>query len=160
MKYIIGIVILFSYKNSVEQTIQLDDIIKVYSMDSTAFKKFCDGKNFKLFDHLSTDQYNSIVFETPDSSMLLQSYYSDSVNRLAIVTFFSSSTRAYQNLISEIKKSGYHLTGSNKTNIAENSYELKEVYNKDDLWIRCLDLYTDGDHTYSIMITPRRFDWF
>src|SRR6188508_1165822 len=99
------VIILFSnFSYSFGQSLALDDIFKIYSLDSIALKQFCIEKNFKL-DFIDENDW---VFEysfqsNPDKKISVHRTFPKGEHAGSFVRYFFNDQQEYKNFESLIK---------------------------------------------------------
>ena len=131
MKYLLLFLLIIKCQTSISQALHLDDLIKVYSMDSSSFKQYCNEKGLRLKE--SGTWYEKDAFFTYLSdSFSIERVYSKTVVHL--VTYRTSSVNQYFSLKKSFKRGGFKSIRGYIVKLPTGIYYLREKFYKDLIW--------------------------
>ncbi len=90
------------------QSLQLTDILKLYSLDSSAARQFCVDKQFNVTTAGNTSANMRYGFASGDSTTRLEiSYPNDSTSLNVQLNYWFNNTKAYKQFKTALRKNGF-----------------------------------------------------
>lgn len=134
------------------QTLSFTDIVKVYTLDSSAARRFCIDKNWKLTEAKNDGASARYKFEKGDSSAarLELSYPNDSTSLNVQLNYWFGNKKEYNSLKKDLKKQGFVKKQTKQIEGALSSYA--ERYVKKNLQIELI--HPEGNQPYWLFLHP------
>jgi hypothetical protein len=154
VKYFLLFLLIIKCQTSISQALQLDDLIKVYSMDSSSFKQYCNEKGLRLKE--SSRYKKNVFFTYLSDSFSIERVYSKTV--LAIVTFRTSFVNQYFSLKKSFKRKGFKAIRGNIVKLSTGIYYLSEKFYKDLIWFELISTNSreKGTDKYVLILSNKK----
>lgn len=106
--FMLGILTLLS-SSLPAQSLTVTDLIKIYSLDSTAAREYCISKHLPLINADNTGSNKRYQYATPDSSYRLEIRYpNDSASLNVQLNYWFTTEDDYKKIETGLRKAGLH----------------------------------------------------
>ncbi len=140
-----------SFTRLFAQTLSFDDILKLYSLDSSAARQFCTGKKWEVTTAGNTGATRRYRYTTADSSSRLEiGYPNDAASPNVQLNYWFGSAKDYNRFKKAFRKSGFMKQSTKEISGALSSYS--ERYVRNNLQIELI--HPEGKQPYWLFLHP------